>query len=444
MTIGKGEILYFSPINADMVINFVPQKGPRVTAPVPSFSNSGNLALTSSGPLFSGEKTIDYRAKIVEVGGNQNTAKFVYSNDGGVSYKGWTGSAWAAYTGEASYTAPRTVTGEMALDRNVSISWGGSAGTVNDLWTFQGEYLYPREKLFNKAPNEYWADTEDNVQRAIVLDAFSGEYAAIEADRIAVINANIEHLTLQAHPSNSWTNPDFSQNISFVEVSGEIDATDKVSITDVGATWEMNEHKDKKLKVTVPVTGATRGIYTVTENDATKIYVKAADFTTDGIISGESYSIFTPQITKGFTRFSKRFVRLVIPAQETKENYYRIGPIGLGLSLNLMWRESGKMQFSLIPNIEMTQTAGGQRRTIKKGPIRRTWQRGLDVMVADQQKTLRSFAQYIDVSHIPFFWIPDQDKPTETYLVRIKEGPAEYNAEYEEIWGYNYVFEEEL
>lgn len=85
-----------------------------------------------------------YLVEILEAGGNAGTAKFRLSTDGGLSWFGWSGSAWVTYAGG---NAQLTGTGIVLNDgAKVSVTFTGNFA-IGDRLRFQVAYPFLRVAL---------------------------------------------------------------------------------------------------------------------------------------------------------------------------------------------------------------------------------------------------------------------------------------------------------
>jgi cytochrome c553 len=81
-----------------------------------------------------------YILEIVEVGGATGVARFRLSNDGGVSWFGWNGTSWVAYSANGRVTAASVALNDGA---NVAVQFGGTFA-IGDKFRFYVSYPFLR------------------------------------------------------------------------------------------------------------------------------------------------------------------------------------------------------------------------------------------------------------------------------------------------------------
>lgn len=109
-----------------------------------------------------------YLIEIVETAGGTGTAKFRLSNDGGISWFGWSGAAWVAYDGgNARATAANVTLNDGA---NVTAQFSGTFA-LGDTWQFYVTYPFLRlRKTDGIALDEGAAATGDKFCRVCHAD----------------------------------------------------------------------------------------------------------------------------------------------------------------------------------------------------------------------------------------------------------------------------------
>lgn len=103
-------------------------------------SGTGTVSYTAA----SNAAARGYLLEIVEAGGSAGTAKFRLSNDGGLTWFGWSGSGWVPYvTGNAQLTGPAVLLNDGA---NVTAAFSGNF-VIGDRIRFYVGYPFLRAAL---------------------------------------------------------------------------------------------------------------------------------------------------------------------------------------------------------------------------------------------------------------------------------------------------------
>ncbi len=116
--------------------------GTQTATPAVRIAGGGTGTLTYSATADATAKA--YTIEIIETAGNAGTAKFRLSNDGGISWFGWSGSAWSAYTaGTARLTGAAVPLND---DAKIAVTFSG-AFVIGDRFRFSVAYPFLRAPL---------------------------------------------------------------------------------------------------------------------------------------------------------------------------------------------------------------------------------------------------------------------------------------------------------
>ena len=307
------------------------------------------------------------------------------------------------------------------LINGVEVTWGGSDGVVEDFWTIKSAYTFPKEDMLTDSPSDFVRTKNDGSQHVYVLDA--GVNKVFNADQFNLIGINFRTGSFQMNASDSWGSPTVDQSFTVnSEVSGTVTGITENTVTDSSLSMRINQlarpNRPMYLRFT---SGTANGLtYKIESNDATKIKITTATMTTDGAASSDTFVVFVDRISTQVTSASHRYVRLVIDAQQTADDFYKVGKFIFGLKLSMSKNFNSGFRFQIAPNINVNRSSrSGQRFTTKKGESRQSYRIEFTRKTSAFMKEMEEFMEAIDWSNNPFIFIPDSDNIQDFILGRL-------------------------
>ena len=255
------------------------------------------------------------------------------------------------------------------VDQGVRMRGYSVGGVAGDTYTLATGYQYPKENIWrNQRPSCQWRSSADNASTNVVFDAGAGN--VFRGQIAALFGINFRTATLQFHTSDSWGSPSATLSLDGTIVSGAVSATKGkgyigFTITS-GFTMVAHMFKSSEGQRFFADVGGTS--YEITDNSDTLLYVDGVDFSA---AAGTVY-VHSDRLAADYgSVIGYRFMRLLIGAQQTVDDDYRVG--------YLLWNEKHAIGTlydrgfvdEWQDNLAITETEAGHRFIGVRGPRRR-------------------------------------------------------------------------
>ncbi|MBI5846070.1 MAG: exo-alpha-sialidase [Deltaproteobacteria bacterium] len=275
---------------------------------------------------------------------------------------------WETYAANAAPVAVNLTPQTLAC--GASIIWNGGAGVIGDTFSLEAAYDYGAENLFTDSPSSPWRTATDNAAHTVVFDA--GANARFYIDGAAIFGSNVRKLKIQMHASDSWGAPSVSEEIDLSIATGAIDAVAANWIKDTSLLAAYVDH-ELAGKYFTATSGTDSGlVWKIADNQGDYIILDTT--TAHNLANSDTFAIYGTQKAKTFTGGVYRFVRVLIEAQQTAENYYSVGYLAAGLAVTLAHCFSTGWGLTDVLDRELMRTPSGGLIAVS-GPAkkRRIW-----------------------------------------------------------------------
>lgn len=338
------------------------------------------------------------------------------------------------------------------LINDVAVQWYGGNGKDGDIWTFAPEYQHAAENIISDSPKKVWRSINDGVTCELIIDM--GANVRFLADSVAFFDCNISSCSVEMNSSDSWSSPDISESVSFVENTGSINSVADNYLSDTGNSLFDNHYQDHELgdgKHYLTMTSGTSDGYTFLIADNMDNTVAIDTTEAHGISAADTFSLYGSKIYSVFNSGTTmyRYMRIYIPAQKTPQGYYQIGTAILGKTTTFdnTFSDNGYSRDSDY-NIELMKSLSGSVNPIvynnRKQKRSVTW---------DSSKTSRkqvqaaiTYAKGNNMAFIPDWFVPSggsKSSTTDVYLVK-QSGTIRENFRYKDRWDLSVDFEENI
>ena len=250
------------------------------------------------------------------------------------------------------------------------IIWNGGAGVIGDSFSLVPAYDYEADNLFTDSPSSPWRTTTDNAAHTVVFDA--GANARFYVDGAAIFGANVRKVKIQMHASDSWGAPSVSEEIDLSVATGAIDAVGGNYIKDTSLLAGYVDH-ELAGKYFVATSGTDSGlVWKIADNVGD--YIVLDTTAAHNLANADTFAIYGTAKAKTFTGGVYRYLRLLIEAQQTAENYYSIGFLALGRAVTLGYSFATGWGLTDIYDMDLMRTPSGGLISVA-GPAakRRAW-----------------------------------------------------------------------
>lgn len=286
---------------------------------------------------------------------------------------------------------------------------GGKNGNASpgDTYALRTSYSYGKQNIWQELrPSRHCRATGDNASWNVVFDAGVGD--RFKGDGVALFGTNFRTASLEFNTADSWGAPAATISLDATLTSGTVGAGNR-GRGYVGPTatpnWRIGQYKSDGdgHRFFLEVSGA---VYEITDNDTTRIYVEDTDLSA----AAGTFRIFGDKMGGGAAFSQYRYMRLLVGAQETADNYYRVGTLVFDVGFTPAQLYDHGFVDRYQPVIEMVETDAGYRATSRLGPRRHTlsiqWPPlALLGPASDVEARLRDFYTSLEGSHRPFvFW----------------------------------------
>jgi len=331
------------------------------------------------------------------------------------------------------------ITGVNALNQqlycDVNLKWFGNSGVAGDFWTFTPEWIYAASNIINTSPDETYRSENDNIACNMVIGTGANERYI--CDGVAFFNSNVRTIDFQMNATDSWGSPTLDSTVSFdVTTAGVVDSVAGNFIEDAALLNSYKDHELKELYLRM-LDGADSGLsWKIKDNQGD--YIQLDTTAAHSISATDTFAIFGTKIAKTFTENVLRYIRLLIDAQQTAEDYYQLGGMIAGkvITLSKAWLP-GHAQ-TLKTGTEFLRPMGGGIVNIQRNDVKSTW--SLSWNGADE--TLRevvSLFEYLEGKNLAL--IPDDSDMADVYCCKLT-GDIEKKHWFKDRWHFSITLEE--
>jgi len=321
---------------------------------------------------------------------------------------------WEAYASNACVCPPNAQ--EQHLVCGIRITWYGGAGAVGDSWTMETGFYYGAKNIISDSPSKPWKSTQDNTECNIVIDM--GVNEKFYANGIAFFGCNMRTLSFQMNATDSWGAPSVDESISFdVTDAGVVDSASLNHIIDAALLTSFKDHQLKgqgNKKYFMRFTSGSHINTTVGILDNVGSYI-LIDTPLLNIQTDDTFVIFQSCISKTFTGGIYRYMRISIPAQQTADNYYKIGVMVAGRAIALSREWGIGYNRNNVYDIDMLATKGGGILPIKNADRKYTFSLPWKASKDTREEVLATI-DYLEGKNLAL--IPDSSTLTDCYLVK--------------------------
>lgn len=334
-----------------------------------------------------------------------------YYNETDGSYEYVRRGIWEAYSSNACPCAIEAQEQKLVCD--IGIKWYGGGGIAGDDWTIVPAFDYAMENLISDSPSKTWRSTQDNIACNITLDM--GANRRILADGVAFFGANVRSLNYQMNASDSWGSPSVDESVSFDIVTGTIDAAPNGNlIRDVSLMAGYQDHELKGLYLRA-TSGTDSGLVWLIEDNVGD-YIVLNTSAAHNLADTDTFVIFGRKAAHTFTQGIYRYHNISITAQQTAEDYYRLGAMiaGRTITLDRAWRVGYRKNRQY--DVSLHRTTGSGPLTIKnadpKWIFELTWRNS-----ETAREQVLAVMDYLAGKNLCL--IPDDSDMTDVYLVKL-------------------------
>lgn len=277
-----------------------------------------------------------------------------------------------------------------------------------------------------------------------VFDA--GINKIFDVDTFALLGINWRTGSFQMNATDSWGSPSVDESFTVAnEISSTVTGISEDTLTDSTLTLNINRLAKQNRPMYLKMTSGTASgnVYNIISNSVTTIKVSEASLSTDGVSSSDSYVVFGGRVSKSITSASYRYVRLVIDAQHTADDYYKTGKLLFGLKVQLSKHYNIGFREPTTSNISSNMSRAGQKFTTKKGESRKRLSLNFTRKTSAFFNEIESLMESIDWGNTPFVFIQDGDNIQDFMLMRIEGGSPKENIA-KDIFSTTLEFIEEL
>lgn len=308
---------------------------------------------------------------------------------------------WGTYHA-TNYPASWTGFEAQYLVSDLWCGFDGSDAAAGDFWTISGVWDYGADLMCLLTPSRPSRSTADGSDWAVVFDF--GANVLVPVDTIAVI-ANVGHLHVQFNASDSWGSPSVNTTVSFDRETAAAYTGAAGKVTRTAGTWTPHQWAGYRLRF--GAIGAAATVYYIKDNDETALYVDA-----DLSAASGDLTIMSPRAWATQTKAAYRYMRVLIEAQDTYEEYYEVKALAIGCRTALAtqhvchvgWTVPGD-DFGMRTGTFIRSVAGASRRSYVLDMVGIVPAEYQEVQSILAQQGARPLALIPDISNA-FDWVP--------------------------------------
>lgn len=302
---------------------------------------------------------------------------------------------------------PLTAAYDFCIENGVRVGAAGGGGVAADSYDLATDASFSRQWVWKSLrPSVEHRSTADNADHAIVFDAAANN--VIAAQFVGLIGTNFRTAVFAMHTANSWASPSVSVNLDATLYQGTV-STSKRGLSYVGVDgdpWVPHQWRSEAGRRIYASIGGV--VYEVADNDAGVIYIAGTDFSA---ASGTIY-IFGDRmgavLSGGVQRY--RYARAFVAAQQTSDDFYRVGTVITGLVTELTDPYAQGFVWTYPDNTAEAEAEGGFVTTRVAGPMRPELRMAWDpvsVPESDQLRKMEHLWRAIRGRHEPVVFGPD-------------------------------------
>jgi hypothetical protein len=259
---------------------------------------------------------------------------------------------------------------DYCMENGISLGGRNLGAIPGDTYSLATIYQYGKENLWAELrPSRHCRSTGDNAAWNVVFDASTGD--RFKGNMVALFGTNYRTATLQFNSVDAWGAPPSQTTIDSTVATFTVGAGNR-GAGYVGPAsnpnWRPGQFKTDGdahrwfLECSL-------GVYEIADNSEDQLFVSTTNLVA---ATGTAY-IFCDRMAAILTRFEQwRYMRLLVGAQQTADNYYRTGtPIFDKFFLPWKRYDNGFVD-RIEPNVEVFESDSGYRAATRLGPRRMT------------------------------------------------------------------------
>lgn len=311
----------------------------------------------------------------------------------------------------------------MHLANGIKVSGRNTSALAGDLYEVESTYSYAKEDIWTELrPSRQVRSTADNNSWNVTFDATATD--TFRGDTVALFGTNFRTAKFQLHTANAWGAPAVTIDLDATIWSGAIDVTSRgPGYVGVLATpkWRPGQFRS--------ATGHrffmelfSGAVHEITDNDASRLFVEGVDFSAEV----GSVKIFADKMAVTGTSYTYRYMRLLVGAQNTADNHYRLGTVLFDQKFTFSKQYDENFTDRVEPNVvSFTSEAGYQSKALQ-GPRRSSTQLmwgPIDAMhptQGDLANQIRDFYSAIEGNLTPIVWWRDTTDQSTLSLVYVE------------------------
>lgn len=313
---------------------------------------------------------------------------------------------------------PLSASADYYVTNGMHVGGYNGGGVPGDSYVVATTYQHGKANLWAELrPSRHVRSTADNASWNVVMDA--GASDAFKGDLVALFGTNFRTATFQLNATDAWGAPSVVVPMDATAYTGTIGASNRgpgYAGPASSANWRPGQFRSDGDAHRWFVEFHGGDVHEITDNDEDRVYVENVDLSAE---SGTFY-IFGDKMSAGLAFSQYRFARLLVGAQQTADDDYRVGT----LVFDKAWTPAQMYDHGYVerinPTTDLLDTDTGYRSSIRLGPRRHTlaiqWP-PLNSMgpAGDLERRLRDFYAAIEGSHRPI--VVRQTTGSETTLL---------------------------
>jgi len=289
------------------------------------------------------------------------------------------------------------------------IKWNGSGGVFGDGWRLRTGYRFAKENILETSPSIFFRSADDNSDVNIVLDRDPDHgVKKYHIDYLGLIKTNFKTCSVEWNDTDDWTSPAKTESLDCELTTGTVRVVTASSVRVDGIPWIPGRYDGKYVRMT---SGSASGkTYRILRNKANELFLDVtSSIIVDGVAGGDTFAIFSDQFIKEVTGTPNiaiyRYMRIVIPAQETAEGYFKIGAFLAGKKFKPSPSFDWGFSFSTTPNVTIYQSRTGLRFAREEGAPRRSYSVRFSGTKQDCHLELEKLLRFLGYSVKPALFI---------------------------------------
>jgi hypothetical protein len=327
---------------------------------------------------------------------------------------------------------PLSAAADSYMTAGVFVGGYSTGGVPTDTYTVSTIYGHGKENAWAELrPSRYVASSADAASWSWIADA--GATDLFRGTLVALFGTNFRTATFQMNAANSWGAPSVSVSLDATVESFTVGAGVR-GLGYVGPTvspnWRPGQYRSDgdAHRWFLDIGG---DVYEITDNDASRIFVADVDFSA----SSGTARIFGDRMASTLTFAQYRYMRILVGAQNTADDEYRLGTPILDSSFTPAQLYDHGFIDRVEPRVDLVEADAGYRASARRGPRRASlaiqWP-PLDAAgtASDLDLRLRDLYAALEGSHRPVVvWRDSTDQRT-LGLYRVREVFSASN-----VWG---------